>query len=151
MQQAPTIRKAPAEAGMTLIELTMSIILVSLLIISVVKLASQQATGRRTIEESRMAFLACRNALEEMRLVPFEDYPTMNGQGFDVPGFNGEAGALTPLAGDLDDLPGQFIVTVDQSSAGETIYWITARVTWRGNRGQQTFELRRLMANRSSG
>ena len=96
MQQAPTIRRAAAEAGMTLIELTMSVILVSLLIISVVKLASSQASDRRTIEESRMAFLACRNALEEMRLVPFEDYPTVNGQGFDVLGFNGQGGALTP-------------------------------------------------------
>ncbi len=151
MQQAPTIRRAAAEGGMTLIELTMSIILVSLLITSVVKLASQQATDRRTIEDSRMAFLACRNALEEMRLVPFEDYPTMNGQGFDVLGFNGESGALTLLPDDADGLPGEFIVTVDQSSAGETIYWITARVTWRGNRGQQTFELRRLMGNRSAG
>ncbi len=136
---------------MTLFELAMSVILVSLLITSVVKLASQQATYRQTIEESRMAFLACRNALEEMRLRPFEDYPTMDGQGFDVLGFNGQGGALTLLPDDADGLPGEFIVTVDQSSAGETIYWITARVSWQGRRGQQEFELRRLMAKRSSG
>ena len=104
---------------------------------------------RRSNEQLNMAFLACRNALEDLRALPFADLPAMNGQGFDVPGFNGEPGALVPMPGDVDQLPGEFIVTLDNSSNGESIYWVTLRITWRGVLGRQSFQLRILFTQRN--
>ena len=133
---------------MTLVELAMTLVFVAALVTSVVSMATRQAGMRRSTEQMNMAFRACRNALEEMRLLPFAGVLAMNGQGFDVPGFNGEPGALTPVPGDPDGLPGEFLVTVDQSAGGETIYWVTVRVTWRGTLGRQNFQLRTLFAQR---
>ena len=101
-------------------------------------------------EETNLAAIACRNNLEDLRSVGFATLPTLHGQGFDVPGVNGSPGGLRPVPGDLDGLPGEFLVIVDQTSGGETLYRVVAQVTWVGATGRRTIAFNSLFADRQN-
>lgn len=108
----------------------------------------RHAKHRKADEELHLAFIACQNNLEELRSVPIDQLPSMHGKGFDVPGRNGVAGGLRAVDGDEDGLPGQFSVTVDQTTGGSTMYLVKATVTWTGNLKRQSLVLESLMEGR---
>jgi len=109
-----------------------------------------QTRMRRLTEERNLAMVACRNTIESIRDVAFATLPTLNGNGFDVPGTNGNAGGLTPVDGDVDGLPGRITVVTDKSSGGETLYLVTLTVDWTGVNGVQHFEIKSLLAERKA-
>ncbi|MFQ5505081.1 MAG: hypothetical protein ACE5F1_09835 [Planctomycetota bacterium] len=136
------------ECGSSLIELMIGSSFVAAVLIAIVYAVVRLSGLRRVDQELDMAFVACRNNLEELRNLPFTQVPAMQGVGFDVPSPGGSPGGLTPLPGDADGLPGRFTVVVDKQSGGEILYNIIVAVDWKGVSGRQHFELRSLMAER---
>ncbi len=134
--------------GFSLVELMLGVVASVLVIGATLSMTLHVAKLRRVDQEIHLALVACRNNLEEPRSVPFSTLPTMNGVGFDVPGKNGAPGGLNAVPGDPDGLPGQFAVTVDQTTGGETMYLVKATVTWSGSLRRQSFELETLMGPR---
>ncbi|MCA8973241.1 MAG: hypothetical protein KDC98_00900 [Planctomycetes bacterium] len=110
---------------------------------------SQTRLRRMTLEQN-LAMIACRSTIESMRDVAFSTLPTLDGVGFDIPGVNGEPGALRALPGDADGLPGLITVAVESSSGGETLYRITLAVDWLGAAGEQHYDSISLMAERKA-
>jgi hypothetical protein len=139
---------ASRQRGSSLVELMIGAALVFVALQSVTLTMVSQGNLRRTSEEQSLAMVACRNNLEAVRNLPLAELPALHGAGFDVPDLAGHPGVLQPLAGDEDGLPGQFLVTVDQTSAGETIYLVRMVVDWYGIGGKQQFELKSLVAAR---
>lgn len=131
-----------------MVEMVIGMVLSVIAIGSVLSMTVQHAKHRKLNEEIHLALVACRNNLEELHSIPFADLPSMNGVGFDVVGKNGGAGGLNPVADDPDGLPGLFTVTVDKTTGGNTIYLVTATVTWSGSLKRQTFEMQTLMGPR---
>ena len=136
------------EQGFSLIELMVGMVASVVVVGSMLSMTIQHAKLRKVDEEIHLALVACRNNLEELRSIPFAGLLSMNGVDFDVPGKNGAPGGLNAVPGDPDGLPGQFTVTVDQTTGGETIYLATATVTWSGSLGRQSFELETLVGPR---
>ena len=147
---APAVQERvhPTEQGFSLVELMVGMVLSVMAIGSILSMTVQHAQHRKVVQQIHLALVACRNNLEELHSVPFSSLPSMNGIGFDVPGRNGAAGGLNAVLGDLDGLPGQFTVTVDQSTGGNTIYLVKATVTWSGSLKRQSFEMQTLMGPR---
>ncbi len=137
-----------AERGSALLELMIGSILVFMTFLSVTIMMTSQGNLRRTSEEQSLAMIACRNNLESIRNVPLSELPALHEVGFDVPDLAGHPGVLQPLPGDADGLPGQFLISVDQTLAGETIYLVRMVVSWYGISGRQEFEVRSLVASR---
>ncbi|MGE3351014.1 MAG: hypothetical protein AB7O84_04720 [Planctomycetota bacterium] len=111
--------------------------------------ASHQAQ-RRAHGERILAMSACRNALERLRSVAIDDLESYHGQGFDVPGRNGEAGGLPPLPGDADGLAGQIDVSRHPTlwTATNKLYVVTTSVRWLGATRGGTFAMETLMGER---
>ncbi len=107
-----------------------------------------QSRLRKADREVELAARACRNNLEELRSVDIATLATMDGAGFDVPGPDGQVGGLTPVAGDLDGLVGEFSVTVEETTGPDTLYRVTATARWTGALVQQSFALTTLMGER---
>ena len=136
------------EEGISLLELMISILAAVVILGAVLSAALHHASERKSNAELNLALVACTNNLEEMRSIPFEDLPGLDGEGFDIPGINGEPGGLQPLPGDLDGMPGQLTVVTDKSSGGVVLYLVRATVTWAGTLGRQRVELDTLMGER---
>jgi hypothetical protein len=136
------------EEGISLLELMISILAAVVILGAVLSASLHHASERKSNAELNLALVACTNNLEEMRSIPFEDLPGLDGEGFDIPGINGEPAGLQPLPGDLDGMPGQLTVVTDQSSGAVVLYLVRATVTWAGTLGRQRVELETLMGDR---
>ena len=139
---------AMAEAGMSLVELMMAIILAVVFIGALLSAAIQQGLHRQTNMETSLAMSAALDNLERVRAVPFAGIPGLNGSGFDVPGSNGNPGGLRALPGDPDGLPGELTVAVDETKTGYTLYRVTASVNWRGVNRSRRIQIETLVAER---
>ena len=137
------------QGGFSLIELLLGTLAVIVCLGAVIMATLQIGRVRMVDEELNLAYMACMNSLEDLRSVPFADLPTLNGVGFDVPALNGTPNGLAPVPGDPDGLPGQFIVTVDNTGGGTTLYRVTAEVQWVGSSGRNEFKLDTLVGERN--
>ncbi|MCA8969849.1 MAG: type II secretion system protein [Planctomycetes bacterium] len=138
------------ERGSSLVELVIGTSIVTTILIALISAVTRQSRLRKVDEEVNLAMIACRNALEELRDMPFSSLASLHDSGFDIPGTNGGPHGLAPLANDDDGLPGHFAVVVDQSSSGEILYRVTLAVDWSGSAGKQHFELSTLVAERKA-
>ncbi|MFQ5503624.1 MAG: hypothetical protein ACE5F1_02375, partial [Planctomycetota bacterium] len=91
------MRKCCQEAGISLVELMIGTVIVITMLGGILSLCLQHARQRRIDAELHLAFVACRNNLEELRSVPFSDLPSLDGRGFDVPASDGSPGGLRPV------------------------------------------------------
>ena len=117
---------------------------------AILSVVLQSSKTRRLDSEINLAFVACRNNLDELRSIPFAQLAAMDGQGFDVPGVNGSPGGLQPVPGDPDGLPGQFTVVVDKTGGGKTLYRVSATVIWTGVLRRKQFVLETLIGERKT-
>ena len=107
------------------------------LLSSSIRLAGLQ----RLDTEVGLAYAACKNSLEELRVVSGAALPALHGTGFGVFAPDGVTLALRPVPGDPDGLPGEIAVSLDQTAAGATLYRIEASVTWAGSSGRHECRL----------
>lgn len=147
--ETPVVRAHTGEAGASLTELMIGLLVCVFVVGSALAMTVHQARLRKADSELSLAMQACRNSLEELRSLDFAALPSMDGVGFDVPGPDGEPLGLTPVAGDADGLAGEFSVVVDKTTGTATLYRVTARVLWTGSMDRQTFELTTIMGPRS--
>lgn len=133
---------------MTLMELLGSVVLAITVLGTVLSVVIQHGRLRRTDGELGLALIACKNNLEELRMLPIAQLPSMDGTGFGVATMSGNAGGLTPLPHDADGLPGSFAVSVEHSSSSRTLYRVKAQVDWLCNGKRQHMELETLMGDR---
>lgn len=145
-----TQRDRAAQAGTSLVELLLGTTIVITLLMAISQTMVSQSRVRRTSEERSLAMTACRNNLESLRQLTMTEVVALHDTGFDVPGTNGQPGALRPVPGDSDGLPGRFSVTVDQVSAGERLYLVRLTVDWIGVSGRQSFQLHNLVTARKT-
>ena len=143
-----TNRETNREQGTSLLEVMIATLVALVLLGAVLSVVIQQGRQRQTHTESSLALSAALNNLEQLRSVPATTLLALNDTGFDVPGSNGAPGGLQPVPGDVDGLPGQFLVSVDQSAAGVDLYRVVATVTWRGVTGRRRVTLQALMGER---
>ena len=143
-----TNRETNREQGASLLEVMIATLVALVLLGAVLSVVIQQGRQRQANTESSLALSAALNNLEQLRSVPATTLITLNDTGFDVPGSNGAPGGLQPVPGDIDGLPGQFLVSVDQSAAGVDLYRVVATVTWRGVTGRRRVTLQALMGER---
>ncbi len=141
---------ASPQAGTSLVELVIGATIVITLLLAISTSTASQARLRKLGEERNLAMNACRNTLESLRDVAFASLPGLDGTGFDVPGVNGLANGLAPLAGDADSLPGRIEVAVDRTAGAERLYRLTLTVDWLGVAGAEQFQIRTLIADRKS-
>lgn len=140
--------KASRQDGFSLVDLMIAMIVSMVLIGAILSVVQQQGSERKSTEEGTLALSAVRNNLELMRDMSDAQIIALHGAGFDVPGVNGAAGGLTPVIGDVDGLPGEFAVTVDQAASGNTLYRVVASVTWMGVSGRRRVSLQSLVGER---
>ena len=143
-----TNRETNREQGTSLLEVMIATAVALVLLGAVLSVVIQQGRQRQANTESSLALSAALNNLEQLRTVPATTLLTLNGTGFDAPGSNGAPGGLQPVPGDIDGLPGEFLVSVDQSAAGVDLYRVVATVTWRGVTGRRRVTLQALMGER---
>lgn len=149
MSRTTTTAAREAEAGLTLIELLCGISITVILLCGAMTGVAQHQAQRRVHGEQILAMSACRNMLETLRSVDMATLPTLNGQGFEVIGQNGEARGLTPLQGDADGMAGEIQVTAHaRSQTSNPLYVVTARVRWRGATRGGNFAMQTLMGER---
>ena len=74
--------------------------------------------------------------------------PALNGQGFDVPGPNGESNGLNLVESNVSGMPGLITTSVEATDTAITLYRVQVTVTWTGISGEQDFSLQTLIANR---
>lgn len=148
MHVEPPIQLQSRESGASLTELMIGLLICVFVVGAALAMTVHQSKLRKTDQELHLAMLACRNSLEELRSVDFASLPSMDGVGFDVPGVDGQAGGLTPVAGDPDGLVGVFSVVVDKTVGSATLYRVTARAEWTGSLDREVFELYTLMGPR---
>lgn len=145
----PTLPPRSTETGVGLVEVAIGAVVLATLLGAILSATVHPHRLRQSDGELRLAFTACRNVLGELRSVPFSEIPTLDGVGFDVPGFNGSpGGGLRAVAGDPDDLPGELTVTLDKANGGVTLYRVRAAVTWSGTQNRQRFALETVMGER---
>ena len=140
------IDRQKSQQGSSLIEVMVATIISLVLIGAVLSTVIQQAHQRQVTSESSLALSAALNNLEQLRTMPEATLAAMHGQGFDVPGSNGNLNGLTAV--NPDGFPGHFTVLVDQSSGGVTLYQVVATVSWTGVSGKRSVRLQALMGER---
>lgn len=131
----------PVEAGFSMVELMIGTVLIVVGLVGIMSSTIRLHTLQRLDTEIGHAFRACRTNLEELRSVPIASLPGLDGTGFDVLGPDGVTVGLRPVPGDLDGLPGEIHVTLDQSAMGRMLYRIRAVVTWHGASNRHSVEL----------
>ena len=136
------------EQGISLLELMISILAAVVILGAVLSASLQHASERKSNAELNLALLACTTTIEELRSLPFDELPGMDGENFGVLDINGNLGGLRPDPGDLDGVPGELSVTTDQSSGASVLYLVRATVIWSGTLGRQRVELETLMGDR---
>lgn len=142
------MRTRSEESGFSLIDLMIGAMVSIILIGAVLTVIVHQGHLRQSNTETSLALNACMNTLENMRALDTSGILTMNGTGFDIPGPNGQPNGLTPVAGDLDGLPGAVTVVIDQSSGGNTLYLVVCSVTWTGVTGRRIYSMQTVMGER---
>lgn len=147
---APTSGRRPDEGGSTLIELVSALAFALFLLGAAISGVASHQAQRRAHGERILAMSACRNTLERLRSVAIDDLESYDGQGFDVPGRNGEAGGLPPLPGDADGLAGDIDVTRHPTlwTATNKLYVVTTTVRWLGATRGGNFAMETLMGER---
>ena len=138
----------PPEKGSTMIELMVMLSTAVIVLLATLSGVVQHGRQRRANAELSLAMGACRNTLEELRSVDFSTLPSVNGQGFDVPAFDGSPSGLPPAEGDLDGLPGLITITVEETDGTDTLYRVRAAVEWKGINPNRRFVLETLFADR---
>lgn len=147
--ESPSTGTAPRQSGVSLVELLTGMVIAVLLIGGAMTGVAQHQAQRRMHGELILAMSACRNTLETLRDADMATLPTLNGQGFEIPGQNGQTTGLTPIEGDADGLPGQLTVTAHaRSQVNNALYVVTARVRWRGATRGGDFSMQTLMGER---
>ena len=137
------------ESGVSMVELLTGMVIAVVLIGAALIGVTQHQSQRRVHGEQILAMSACRNMLETLRSVDMATLPTLNGQGFEVIGQNGEARGLTPLQGDADGMAGEIQVTAHaRSQTSNPLYVVTARVRWRGATRGGNFAMQTRMGER---
>lgn len=129
------------DMGMSIVELMIGATMVLLIIGSIITIVLQNSRLSQQDRELNLAFVACRNNLEQIRTMDIATLPALDGVGFDVRQSAGEYGALNLVPGDVDGLPGTFSVVVDKTLGASTMYRVRATVDWIGVQGVQKFEL----------
>ena len=136
------------QAGFSLVELMMLLVAAVTLICATLQATIQHAAQRQMYSERSLALDAARNVLEELRTLDSASLPAMNNTGFDVPGPNGEAGGLRPVAGDADGLPGRIVMVPDTVWNLTTLYRVSVTVRWRGRDPSGTLTIESLLGGR---
>ena len=141
---------SPKEGGFTLLELLIATIVTVTGLVTIMTGVVQVNKLKRLDEELTIAFIACRESLDELRSTPFANLPSLDGQGFDVPAMDGSASGLTCVPEDPDNLAGRFTVVIDKTAGGSTLYMVTTTVTWVGVRGRQEVKLQTIVGERKT-
>lgn len=136
------------EVGNSLVELVIGSAIAIAALVAVLSTCLHHHKLRAADAELSLVFSACRNSLEDLRTIPFNELPAMHGVGFDVPAANGTPGGVQPLPGDADSLPGEFSVVKEKEASGYVLYRVTATVTWSRANKPRDFELETIMTGR---
>ena len=140
-------RKSDQDGG-SLVELMIGVFIVVPALPLIVSAVIKQTRQRQLDGEIELAMVACRNTIEDLRGISFDDLPAMDAADFDVPGPDGQAGGLHAVTGDPDGLPGEISVTLDSTFAGVNLYAVRTTVTWTGVQGRQEMMVKSLLASR---
>ena len=92
-----------SESGGSLIELVIATAIAIVLVGAVMHITVHSSKVRKADEELRLAWSACRNIVEEVRILPVDQIPALNGQGFDVPSSQAAIFCMTTLRGTSDE------------------------------------------------
>lgn len=135
--------------GVSLVELLTGVAVTILLVAGALTGVAAHQAQRRMHGEQILAMSACRNTLEMLRSVDIATLPSFHGQGFDVPGQNGQANGLNVLDGDPDGLTGEISVTAHpRSLPNNELYIVQTRVRWQGATRGGDFRMETLMGER---
>jgi type II secretory pathway pseudopilin PulG len=129
------------QAGFSIVELMIGTVLIVVGLVGIMSSTVRLHGLQRMDTEIGHAYRACCTNLEELRTVPIQNLPGLDGRGFAVPGPDGVTPALRAVPGDADGLPGAIHVVLDQSIAGRRLYRISAVVTWQGASGRHSVDL----------
>ena len=138
----------PHEEGFFLVELVLTTIILVASLLTIMTGVIRAEKLRRVDSEYKLAFVACRESIDELRLTEGTAIPGLNGAGFDVAGIDGSVASLRCVPGDPDQLPGQLEIVVDESNPWVTLYRVTATVNWIGVAGLQQLRIRTLLIER---
>ncbi|GEM_PF-5078852 len=145
-------RETDRQDGFILVELIAGAVVTIIALTAIVSLSLEHSKLRRVDRELSLAVTACRNELEAMRAMPFDQVLALNNTGFDVPDKMGRPGGLKALPKDADGLPGSRFVVLDKTSGtGKDrvdLYRVTVRVDWIGVLDRRSFELTTLLGAR---
>lgn len=125
MFRPPIIRRsARDERGFTLLEVIVTLILLSAVLTVIGSLVVQSHRRIQLSQQRRMAQYALGNTLERLSARPWDQIPQAAGDGLEMP---------SDLAGRL---PGaELRIAVDENDAGD-VYRVLAEITWRDHSRQ---------------
>lgn len=150
-----------AEAGWSLVDLLLGILLALVVLASVTRMNLETARQRRTNQELDLAVASCQSKLEELRSLPVEELMSQDGRGFEVRDGKDATRSLKATPTDPDGLPMSVAVRLEDSegaaegvSGGESddnknkLYRVEVTVEWEGSAGTRSFKLTSLITNR---
>ena len=118
MQSVP--REGSRELGASLIELMVGVVAITTVVGSILTMLLQHSRMRMHDQALYLAYLACRNTMEDIRAQPFSSIAALNGSGFDVLDLRGNPGGLQPVPGP----------TLPESSSAVRNSWLTKGLRW---------------------
>ena len=136
------------EEGTSLIEVMFAAVLIVTFVGALLTVAVRQGVHRQVNAETSLAMTAALDNIERLRAVSFATLPTLDGEGFDVPGINGQPNGLHAVSGDPDNLPGELTVVVDQTNGTAILYRVRATVLWQGVSKVRRIQVDTLIAER---
>jgi prepilin-type N-terminal cleavage/methylation domain-containing protein len=136
--------------GFTLVEVLVATVLFLVACLALAHLAVVTSQLQRSEGERRLAWTALSQQLRMVESTPFAQIAAVHdGRPFDVVIEGATNGALPPLVGDADGLPGLIEVTpVTIGGKGNMMVEVTARIDWDGSFAPQSL-VRRVQITRS--
>lgn len=137
----PTRPDRRGERGMSLVELMMATVLIVVGLVAITDSCLRLHSLQRVDGELDLAARACRDQLEQLRMLPFVQLPARDGTGFDVAGPDGTTPLLLAKPDDADGRPGSIVVRQVRVAGSRRLYQLEAAVDWQGATGAHSIRL----------
>ena len=134
------------QGGSSLVEISIASFVMVVALGGILMMTVNNGRLSKAEEQVQVALATCRNKIEEIRSLPIEKVPELDGVGFRAHG--AKTGFLLPLPDDVDGLPGEIEIVEQDRNGANVTYRVRSTLRWMGTTGAQEFFLMGLVGSR---